>query len=174
MIRALVLALCLASPALAQVTEPSDYREDHYRDPVPATLEGAIVVGDEEAYALWQSGGTVFVDVLPRPPKPANLPKGTLWRDQPRDSIPGAIWLPNTGYGRLADETMEYFLTGLAEATADKTHPVLFFCLMDCWMSWNAAKRALERGYQSVYWYPGGTDGWTFMEYPLERVEPLD
>ncbi len=174
MIRAAILALCFASPALAQVAEPDGYRDDHYRDPVPATLEGAAVVTDAEAHALWQAGETVFVDVLPRPPKPANLPEGTLWRDQPRDSIPGAVWLPNVGYGRLADETLAYFLDGLAAATADKSHPVLFFCLMDCWMSWNAAKRALEHGYETVYWYPGGTDGWGFMEYPLERVEPAE
>ena len=172
MIRATLAALLFALPAWA-VDEPQDYRIDHYREPVPATLAGATVLDDEAAYNLWQAGEAAFIDVLPQAPKPANLPKGTLWRDQPRDSIPGATWLPNVGYGRLADETMTYFLTGLETATeGDPSKPVVFFCLMDCWMSWNAAKRALEQGYEAVYWYPGGTDGWTFMEYPVERVKP--
>ena len=32
----------------------------------------------------------------------------------------------------------------------DKAQPVLFFCLQDCWMSWNAAKRALEEEHNMV------------------------
>jgi rhodanese-related sulfurtransferase len=38
-------------------------------------------------------------------------------------------------------------------------------------MSWNAAKRAREEyGYTRVFWYPFGTDGWGFQDYPLEKV----
>jgi PQQ-dependent catabolism-associated CXXCW motif protein len=161
---------------LAEVPEPEGYRMDHYRDPVPASLAGASVVGPEEAYGLWEAGGVAFIDVLPQAPKPANLPEGTIWRDKPRDSIPGALWLPNVGYGALADVTDAYFREGLAAATGgDLSHPVLFFCLDECWMSWNAAKRALEEyGYSEVYWLPEGTDGWSFMDYPLERVTPKE
>ncbi len=175
--RALAVLLLLL-PALAwgqDVPEPDDYRMDHYRAPVPATLTGGIVVGPEAAYALWEKGGVAFIDVLPQAPKPENLPKGTIWRDKPRDSIPGAIWLPNVGYGAIADVTDRYFRDGLAEATGgDTAYPVLFFCLADCWMSWNAAKRALEYGYETVYWLPEGTDGWTFQDYPVERVTPRE
>ena len=100
MIRALALALALGPvAALADgVPEPASYRGEPYRAPVPDTLAGARVVTTPEAYALWQSGDAAFVDVLPRPPKPAGLPEDTIWRDKPRLSIPGAIWLPNTGY----------------------------------------------------------------------------
>lgn len=112
--------------------------------------------------------------MLPQAPKPANLPKGTIWRDKPRESIPGAIWLPNVGYGAIADVTADYFRKGLEAATGgDADAPVLFFCLEDCWMSWNAARRALEWGYSAVYWFPEGTDGWALWDYPLERVEPF-
>jgi hypothetical protein len=31
-----------------------------------------------------------------------------------------------------------------------------FYCLADCWMSWNAAKRALSLGYSNVAWYREG------------------
>ena len=37
---------------------------------------------------------------------------------------------------------------------------LVIYCQADCWMSWNAAKRALSYGYPNVAWYPDGTDGW--------------
>ncbi|WP_419247573.1 PQQ-dependent catabolism-associated CXXCW motif protein [Roseibium aggregatum] len=173
---ALVAGAVMIWPALAApqtVPEPDGYREDPYRGPVPETLRGGTVVSTEEAHALWEAGQTAFIDVLPRAPKPQNLPKGTIWHDKPRLSIPGSLWLPNVGYGRIAEVTADYFRTGLAKATdGDKSHAVLFYCLDQCWMSWNAAKRALEYGYETVYWYPEGTDGWTFEDYPVEKAEP--
>jgi len=39
-------------------------------------------------------------------------------------------------------------------------------------MSWNAAKRALGFGYETVYWLPEGTDGWALWDYPTERLTP--
>lgn len=175
MIRAALAALLLSAPlAAAQSVEPEGYRMDDFRSPVPDTLKGVTVVDTEQAAALWRAGETAFIDVLPRAPKPANLPETVIWRDKPRDSIPGATWLPNVGYGAIAPVTEAYFREGLAAATGgDKAKPVLFFCLSDCWMSWNAAKRARwEFGYENVYWYPEGTDGWTFEELPTERIEP--
>lgn len=176
MIRLLLVGALFALPSavLAQtVPEPSDYRMDNYREPVPASLKGATVLGPEGAHAIWSEGKAAFIDVLPQPPKPANLPEGTIWRDKPRKSIPGAIWLPNVGYGAIAEVTATYYRSGLEQVTkGDPTHPIVIFCLEDCWMSWNAAKRALEWGYTSVYWMPEGTDGWALWDYPLERVEP--
>lgn len=178
MIRALVAAACIALPVAAgaqTAPEPESYRMDHYRNPVPATLAGVTVVGPEEAHDLWRAGEAAFIDVMPQPPKPANLPKGTIWRDKPRDTIPGAIWLPNVGYGAIAEVTADYFRSGLEAVTqGDADHPIVVFCLEDCWMSWNAAKRALEWGYTDVYWLPEGTDGWALWDYPLERVIPQD
>jgi len=167
------LTLCAAA-ALAQPPEPDGYRMEEFRAPVPATLTGATVADTEAAEALWRSGGAAFIDVLPRAEKPANLPKGTIWRDKPHDSIPGAIWLPNVGYGALAPVTDAYFREGLDAATGgDRARPVLFFCLRDCWMSWNAARRAaLEYGYERVLWYPDGVDGWTEWMLPVERATP--
>jgi len=171
---ALALLALIATPALA-VEEPKDYRDVPYRGEVPETLKGVTVVDDDAAHALWKTGTVVFIDVLPRPPKPS-LPEGTIYREKPRHSIPGSFWLPNVGYGRLADVTDAYFSTHLAMMTArDKDAPVLFFCLEECWMSWNAAKRAREEyGYTRVFWYPNGTDGWDFQDYPLEPVERVE
>ena len=175
MIRAVIVALWLPSVGLAQsVAEPDSYRTDEYRGPVPISLAGATVVDADAAFALWKTGKVAFIDVLPRPPKPAKLPEGTIWRDQPRISIPGAVWLPNVGYGELAAVTDAYFRSGLKDATdGDPEHPVVFFCLAECWMSWNASKRALEYGHTRVFWFPGGTDHWTFDDYPTEDIEPV-
>ena len=160
--------------ATAQVPEPSDYRMEHFRAPVPETLAGATVLTTDAAQALIAEGGVVLIDVLPRPPKPRGLKAGTIWRPTPRYNIPGTVWLANTGFGALSPEAEAYFTDNLERLTqGDKTRPILIYCLADCWMSWNAAKRALSYGYSQVYWYPEGTDGWAFEGLPLERSEPL-
>ena len=97
-----VWAAALPMQAQEAVPEPPGYRSDDYRAPVPATLQGAAVLTTAEAEALWHAGAAVFIDVLPRPPKPPNLPAGTVWREAPRPNIPGSLWLPDTGYGELA------------------------------------------------------------------------
>ncbi|HXW22459.1 MAG TPA: PQQ-dependent catabolism-associated CXXCW motif protein, partial [Rhodomicrobium sp.] len=55
-------------------------------------------------------------------------------------------------------------------AGADREKTLVFYCLKDCWMSWNAAKHALSLGYPYVAWYPDGTDGWTAASLPVEPV----
>lgn len=168
------IALCaVPGVARAEVAEPAGYRTEEYRAPVPATLAGAAVLGPDRAHELWAAGAAAFVDVLPAPPRPANLPAGTVWRDKPRHSIPGAIWLANTGYGALAPAMEGYFRAGLARVTGgNRDHPLVFFCLADCWMSWNAAKRAVGYGYTDVNWFPAGTDGWTAGGWPTEVLTP--
>ena len=58
--------------------EPDGYRTENYRAPVPATLSNARVLTTAEAEAIWRARTGIFVDVLPRPPKPPNLPEGTV------------------------------------------------------------------------------------------------
>jgi PQQ-dependent catabolism-associated CXXCW motif protein len=170
---ALAVILAAAPARAAEITEPEGYRLEDYRAPTPATLRGARVIGTEEAEAIWRSRSASFVDVLPRPPRPRNLPEGTLWRDKPRSNIPGSIWLPDTGYGELAPIMADYFASGLEKATSgDRARRLVIYCLADCWMSWNAAKRALALGYPDVAWYPEGTDGWSAALLPLEVSTP--
>jgi PQQ-dependent catabolism-associated CXXCW motif protein len=153
--------------------EPAEYRTTDYRAPTPAGLAGARVVATEEAERLWQGKSAVFVDVLPRAPRPANLPPGTIWRDRPRLDIPGSIWLPDTGYGALAPATQDYLRKNLERATGgDRAKLLVIYCLRDCWMSWNAAKRILSMGYANVAWYPDGTDGWTDRLLPVTEAQP--
>jgi PQQ-dependent catabolism-associated CXXCW motif protein len=157
--------------------EPEGYRTENYRAPVPATLSGARVLSTTEAEAIWRAGAAAFIDVMPRPPKPPGLPEGTVWRDHPRFNIPGSIWLPDTGYGALAASTEDYLRDGLASGSGgDRSRLLVLYCQTDCWMSWNAAKRALSYGYRNIAWYPQGTDGWQAAGLPLveARPEPRD
>jgi PQQ-dependent catabolism-associated CXXCW motif protein len=153
--------------------EPAGYRNNNYRAPTPATLAGARVVTTAQAEALWQDKTAIFVDVMPRPPRPPNLPPGTVWRDRPRSDIPGSIWLPETGYGELAPVTEAYLRQNLERVTGgDRTKLLVIYCLRDCWMSWNAAKRILAMGYTNVGWYPEGTDGWSEALLPVADARP--
>jgi PQQ-dependent catabolism-associated CXXCW motif protein len=157
----------------AEVIEPDSYRLDEYRAPTPATLRGATTIGTREAEQIWRSRLASFVDVLPRPPRPRTLPEGTIWRDKPRSNIPGSIWLPDTGYGELSPSMADYFSRGLEKVTrGDHARLLVLYCLADCWMSWNAAKRALSLGYPNVAWYREGTDGWLDAGLPLEDATP--
>ena len=147
---------------------------ENFRSPVPLTLHGARVLTSDEAADIWNKGGAVFIDVYPQAPKPANLPAGTFWRDPVHRSIEGAHWMPNVGYGALSQGSEAYFRSGLEGLSKGKHDAALvFFCLKDCWMSWNAAKRAVEAGYSNVMWFRDGTDGWQELGYPLEQVDKL-
>jgi len=171
----ILAALIGATPSHAQEKppEPDGYRTENYRTPVPATLAGARVLTTAEAEAIWRAKRGVFIDVLPRPPKPQNLPVGTIWRDKPRLNIPGSIWLPDTGYGKLAEATEDYLRHGLARASGGNNATLLVvYCQADCWMSWNAAKRVLSYGYTNVAWYPDGTDGWERADLPVAESQP--
>lgn len=154
--------------------EPAGYRMDKYRGPVPTTLKGAIVVNSKRAKEIYLQGKTIFIDVMPYIPKPPNLPKTMIWREKIRENIEGSHWLANVGYGALPSEMTNYFQHHLKRLTKnDFTKPLLFYCQEKCWMSWNAAKRALEYGYRSVYWYPRGTDGWVKMGGKVIKASPI-
>jgi PQQ-dependent catabolism-associated CXXCW motif protein len=177
MLRWLALVVVLAAPAYAEAPpEPEGYRGPPYAAPVPETLAGAEVADTAVAAALHTAGEAVFIDVMPRDVKPADLPEGTIWREKPRDSIPGAIWLPNTGFEKLLPEEESYLRKGLEQATGGNSdRPVVIFCKAECWMSWNVAKRAVGYGYTEVIWYPDGPEGWVTLPEnpPLQRVEPF-
>jgi PQQ-dependent catabolism-associated CXXCW motif protein len=156
------------------VAEPADYRMDQYRAPTPTTLSGGTVLETAEVQALLQQPGTILIDVLPHQKRPDNLPPDTVWNPQPRFNIPGSIWLPDVGRGALNESVEAYFKNNLERLTgADRDRKIVIYCLADCWMSWNAAKRVIAYGYSSVYWYPGGTDDWTAAGLQTEESQPV-
>lgn len=160
--RLIAAATEAAGPVDAGVPEPDGYRMDRYRTPVPATLEGATVLSTGALAELIPAERPILVDVLPKTRKPKGRDPTQLWMEPKREHIPGSAWLPNVGYGELSAEFADYFRRELERLTGgDKTKPLVFYCDANCWMSWNAAKRAMtELGYERVYWYPEGVQGW--------------
>jgi PQQ-dependent catabolism-associated CXXCW motif protein len=166
-----VLALDLA--ARAAPPEPQGYRMDDYRAPTPDTVTGGTALDTPAARALWQAQDAVWIDVLPAPHRPTNLPAAAVWRPLERRDIPGSLWLPDVGRGALDPGLEARFRARLAEVAAGRPEtPMVFYCLADCWMSWNAAKRAAGWGYTRVYWYRDGTDGWAAAKLPLAAAQP--
>ena len=166
------LAAAGAATAGHGVPEPDGYRTAPYDAPVPHALEGAATVDAPETARL-RDAGAVVVDVVPAPRPPASLPPGQAWLPPPHEGVPGALWLPDTGYGVLAPVTERYLLGHLARATGgERDRDVVFYCRMDCWMSWNAARRALAAGYRRVHWFRDGIDAWRFEGLPTVALEP--
>ncbi|HVI49742.1 MAG TPA: hypothetical protein VM661_00875 [Candidatus Sulfotelmatobacter sp.] len=168
----IVATLLMLTPvwAFAAPEEPDGFRLEAYRAPTPVGLKGARTVGTEEAAALWRQGTAQFIDVLPAT-QGTGVHAGKWLPAAPRQDIPGSLWLPNVGHGVLDDRIEAYFRSALAAIPDGK--PLLFYCLTDCWMSWNAAKRALSWGRSPVLWYPAGTDGWAREGLPLADIAPL-
>lgn len=168
----LALLLALAAPAFAQVEAPEGYRMDHYRAPVPDHVPGGRVIGIDEARTLHESGAAVFIDVIPATRHDTG--GDTVWtRPEPRKNIPGSLWLPNTGKGDITPEDAAWLRKHLDRLAAEKPGVgLVFYCMADCWMSWNAAKRAAEWGYGPVLWFPAGTDDWAAAGLPLEPGKP--
>jgi PQQ-dependent catabolism-associated CXXCW motif protein len=177
-VSALLAVACLHSTgALGQVPpEPDLYRLDDYRAPTPLTVSGREGVDTDEARRLWEAGAAIFIDVLPAPRRPEGLPAGAVWAPRPRRGIPGSVWLPDLGRGALGDVLATWFRERLELLSGgDHTKQMVFYCLADCWMSWNATKRALEWGFSDALWYREGTDEWAAAGLPLaEETPPAD
>ena len=159
------------------IPEPASYRMDQYRAATPTTLSGGTVLNTTGVQELLKLPGAILIDVLPEQKRPDNLPANTLWIPKARFNIPGSTWLPDVGRGGLNESVEAYYKNNLERLTgSDRGRKIVVYCLAQCWMSWNAAKRAIEYGYTSVYWYPGGTDDWTAAGLPTEESQavPMD
>ena len=149
------------------------YRVARFDYTVPDHLDGAVAVDTDAARLLLARGAVHPVDVLPSPPRPAGLAPGTLWLPPSRRNIPGSTWLPNVGYGVLSESLEFYFRSNLRRISGgNPAAGLLIYCRADCWMSWNAARRAVRWGYTNVHWYADGTTGWEAAGLPLETSLP--
>jgi len=92
----------------------------------------------------------------------------------PRENLPNSVWLPNVGKQVLKAVVEQYYSDQLVELTdGDKTQTLVIYCIEDCWMAWNAAKRAHEWGYVNVKWFREGVDGWNDNGWALQDSEPV-
>ncbi|MBC3372686.1 PQQ-dependent catabolism-associated CXXCW motif protein [Pseudomonas sp. SWRI92] len=145
------------------------YRLTQYRSPTPATAEGAQTLDTQALqHLLGQTPAPVLIDVYRRP-----WVQGRFIDTEPHSNLPGSLWLANTGDGELDATWQDYFTFHLRKATAGRAdQPLVFYCRSDCWLSWNAVKRAAAMGYKQVYWYRDGLDAWEAANLPLQAARP--
>ncbi len=168
------LLLITAHGLACEIAEPDGYRLDHYRAPTPCTLQGGIVMDTVGLQDLLAQEEPLLIDAMPLVRTGETDFTGRWTVPKPRWHIPGSVWLPNIGYGVLDQEMTAYFRDNLEQLTGgDRHRPLVFYCFTDCWMSWNAARRALEFGYRRVIWYPEGTDGWKEIGGPMSLADPV-
>ena len=151
---------------------PETYRMEDYRAPVPDTLPGANVLHVPDMQVLVAQQDAILIDVLPAPRRPPGMRQGMPWLPVPHLSLPGSLWWPEIGRGAIPDSMVARVRQRLAELTQDNpTRMIVFFCLADCWMSWNAARRAGQMGFRAA-WFPEGVDGWQAAGLPTQNTSP--
>jgi PQQ-dependent catabolism-associated CXXCW motif protein len=177
--RRCLLRPCLAALSLSLVLgvtqaetllfSAEGYRIDLYRSPTPNQLPGATIVDTPALQRLLeQKPRPLLVDVYRR-----QWLHGQFIEDQPHENLPGSHWLANTGDGELTPQWQDYFAGNLKKLTAgDPMKPLVFYCRSDCWLSWNAVKRAGAMGYKKLYWYRDGLDAWQAASLPVSPARP--
>lgn len=153
--------LCAATaPATAQqsVNETRDFgvpptmelRLSDHATATPLALPGAVLIRTGELRSRLQG-----------PPEALPLLFDVL--SDMHETLPGAVWLPGAGLGSGFEDAVQAQLrVALEQATGgDKARPMAFFCSSErCWLSYNAALRAVRLGYSNVLWYRGGIAAW--------------
>ena len=141
--------------------EPADFWTGPINSPVPQTISGGTVIRTPDLKELLERPGIVLVEVSNAPRRPENLAPGAPWLPKAHIVIPGSLWIPGAGMGVIAPEVDASFRDQLARATDnDSDRLIVVYCHERCWLSWNAAKRAIGYGYRRVHWYPEGIEGW--------------
>lgn len=148
------------------------YRIAQYRAPVRAAPPGVGRIAPAAVAGLRPGRDVLLIDVLPA--EGGHRDADGRWRlARDRSSIPGARWFPEAGRGALAPGIAPWFALGVARLThGRKDAMIVTFCLSDCWMSWNAARRLRALGYRNVWWLAEGTDGWRDLGLPLVPLLP--
>lgn len=134
-------------------------RIKNYEGPTPTTITGAHTITTPQLRDLLASANPpLLIDVL---------------GGSPQDSLPGAVLFTQAGLGNSYSDQVQQRLAGhLAQLTHGNLRaPIVFFCLSKtCWLSHNAAVRAVALGYSNVLWYRGGRNAWIAAGLPMEPV----
>jgi PQQ-dependent catabolism-associated CXXCW motif protein len=148
------------------------YRVSKLRDPVPNQLDGGEVLNVDQLEALLTTGRPLLIDVYDdRPGRLRQWNLGLLRRSENRMNIPGSITMAGFGDGTLGNTEARAFNRQLQLATGgDNTRSIVFYCLANCWTSWNAARRAVSLGYRNVKWFRDGVETWSDAGLPMAPV----
>jgi PQQ-dependent catabolism-associated CXXCW motif protein len=165
-----------AGHAFAQAARPAAYGEEDrdygvaataqlrstgYHSPTPLAIPGGKVVTTLELKSMLEREPRPFViDVL----------GGRAHR-----TVAGAFWMAGAGAGDMSPDEEGRFRQAMANfAGGDKGRPLVFFCVdAECWLSYNAALRAIGLGYTNVMWYRGGIAAWRHAELPTIQSDPF-
>ncbi len=176
-LRALALRCVFAAGVIggsgAAAREPGGFWLGDVNAPVPSGLRGARVIDANALQSLLARGVAVVVDVSDAPRPPAELAPGAPWLPLPHPVVPGALWIPGAGAGVLSPDMDAFFRTRLQAALVNADTPLVFYCHEHCWLSWNAAKRALAAGFRHVDWFAAGIEGWTAAGGPTVPGLPI-
>lgn len=122
--------------------------------PTPNAIPGGRLVTTAELFQLVMSGQPyALFDVLGG-----------------NQTLPGAIPAVNAAQpGSFQDQTQQGFGQFLQQVTGGNQDAALvFYCASSqCWMSYNAALRAINLGYRNVLWYRGGLEAWGYAGLPM-------
>ncbi len=125
--------------------------------PTPASIPGGQVITTKGLVALLQGQQVPYVlfDVLGQT---ETLP----------NAVPAA-WLAQPG--SFDDAVQQQAGAMLGQRTLGrKDIALVFYCLSrECWMSYNAALRAIHAGYTNVLWYRGGIEAWKLAGLPTHQ-----
>jgi PQQ-dependent catabolism-associated CXXCW motif protein len=156
-----VLFAAFAAAGNEDVPEPEGFWSGPINSAVPATIAGGKVIHAAELGRLLKHTKPLVIDVSNEPKRPVGMAPDSPWLPLPQGIIPGSVWLPGAGMADIAPETDALFRKLLSQGTgSDLNHPVVIYCHERCWLSWNAAKRAIGYGYRQVHWFPEGVEGW--------------
>jgi rhodanese-related sulfurtransferase len=170
------LSFCAAQALAQPVAKPGGYADESrdwgvpptkvlrtvgYHAPTPLQIPGGRVVTTLELKELIERGPRPYlIDVL----------GGGIHR-----TLAGAFWMIGSGAGDMSKEEEGRFAKAIAAfAGGDKGRPLVFFCVdSECWLSYNAALRAIALGYTNVMWYRGGIAAWRVAEQPMAQSDPF-
>jgi len=130
-----------------------------FHGPTPTSIPGGQVITTKGLVELMRGGQApvLVLDVLGGP-----------------EMIQGAQYaVPAAQSGAFNDQTQQQLGQYLQQATGgNKQYAIVTYCLStQCWMSYNAALRAINLGYTNVLWYRGGIDAWKQGGMPTQRTQ---
>ncbi|GAA6210570.1 hypothetical protein NBRC116602_03100 [Hyphomicrobiales bacterium 4NK60-0047b] len=149
-------------------------RTDYYRAALPSSVPGGMRINVKEVYTHFKNKSALFLDVMAHTGTGPD-PLDGIWRiAKPRHNIPGSTWLADVGTGSLTPEMEKYYQDNLKNLTnGEKSKAIIMYCTADCWMAWNAVRRASKWGYTNVLWFPEGTEEWVDAGHSLENSTPV-
>ena len=168
---AFALSILTSQPVQAEELFDADtgLRIAFYRSPTPTSVPHGTVIDSDELGQMIDRGA-LLLDVLPAPG--FTLTENGDWiLPEIHQSLPGAIWLPETGRGKLTPQIADYLDHSLGICAAGR--PIVVFCRSDCWMSWNAVQHIADLGYEQLYWFRDGIEGWADMGHDLAPAKAL-